>query len=273
MLILLPLAGCPQPEQKPRVVRAGEVTHGKETVAHALGQLERRVALLEQTAKTLARQKAPAPVKLTVKAAPDASPPAAAAGPDAGTPPTPAAAGPASPTAVARGPLTSPGNVVRPRRCQCPPGPTGDRGPAGPPGKNGEVGAAGPQGTPGPQGPRGLQGPPGVQGVAGPAGLRGPQGPPGIYGSKRQVYAASARLQLGAGLNGAVVAACRGPRDLLISGGCAAKPSWLATLGQSSAAGLSPLNRAASWRCEYRNLSRQRTIQISAQVFCVKQSM
>jgi len=259
LLMVMTLWGCPQQQkpQKPQVVQSGEVKHGKKTVAHSLGQLERRVALLEQTAH-------PPPVK--VKAGPDAS-----AAPDAGTgPATPPAAPAKVPPATA-----SPASkiAVTPDRCDCPAGPKGDpgsAGPAGPAGKDGETGAMGPRGVPGPQGPRGLQGPPGIQGIPGPSGPAGPRGPLGAYGSKGQVYRASANLKLGAGLNGAAVAACRGARDLLVSGTCAASPSWLGTLGQAGAKDLEVPHKAASWRCEYRNQSRNRAIQITATVFCIK---
>ena len=257
-------ASCAQEPEKPRVVKAGEVTHGKKTVAQTLGQLERRVALLEQTAT-----RAPAPAAAPAARAPDASLPDRS-GPDRriGVP-SPGRTGPAS----------APGNepvhraVVSPAKCACPAGPRGAVGPPGPPGlagKDGEEGKVGPPGTAGPQGPRGLQGPPGVQGIPGPAGGRGPEGPPGAYGSKRQVYGASARLVLGPGLTGAAVAACRGQRDLLVSGSCMASPSWLGALGQTGATDTAAQNRAASWRCEYRNLSTQRSIQISTRVFCIE---
>ena len=252
-------ADCAQERQQPRVVKAGEIKHGKKTVAHTLGELERRVALLEQTSETAA---APAPAS---------SPPDASVSPDRATKeaaPT-AARTPTDPTKPSPASRVS----IQPHKCACPAGPPGEPGPRGLPGaqgETGETGSEGPRGNPGPQGPRGLQGPSGVQGIPGPSGPRGPEGPPGAYGNKRQIYRASATLALGPGLNGAAVAACRGTRDLLVSGSCKATPSWLGALGQAGATDLKPLQKAASWRCEYLNLSRQRTIQISARVFCIK---
>ena len=122
LLLLIPLAGCPQPEQAPTKVKAGEVIHGKKTVAHSLGQLERRVALLEQTAKTLTRPKPPLTKKKKVKAAPDAAAPDAST-PDAGANSSPAGDRAPAPATVASEPAAAPGNVVRPDRCACPSGP------------------------------------------------------------------------------------------------------------------------------------------------------
>ena len=268
VIVVAALACTPEP-QKPRVVKAGEVKHGKKSVAHALGELERRVALLEQEPSSTPGASTPDAGVL-----PDNSRREAAQATAKAPPTSPAKAPPTSP---AKAPPTSPASraLVQPDKCDCPAGPKGEPGPAGPtgpPGTDGETGAVGPHGSPGPQGPRGLQGPAGVQGVPGPSGPQGPRGPLGAYGSKRQVYRASGKLALGPGLNGAAVAACRGPRDLLVSGTCAANPSWLGALGQAGAADIGTPNRAASWRCEYRNLSRQRVIQISARVFCIKRT-
>ena len=253
------LAACAQERQQPRVFKAGEIKHGKKTVAHALGELERRVALLEQTSRQIP------------SSAPAVSPPDASVAPDQAA----REAAPAKVPSASTKPSPTSRALIQPDSCACPAGPQGEPGPRGlpgPPGKEGETGSEGPRGNPGPQGPRGLQGPSGVQGIPGPSGPRGTAGPPGAYGTKRQVHGASATLALGPGLTGAAVAACRGPKDLLVSGSCAATPSWLGALGQAGAADLELPHKAASWRCEYRNLSRQRTIQISARVFCIKRT-
>jgi hypothetical protein len=75
---------------------------------------------------------------------------------------------------------------------------------------------------------------------------------------------------VGPGLSGAVVAACRDPKDLLISGYCGASPAWLGALGQAGAVEAEVAGSAGSWRCEYRNLSNQSPLTLQAAVFCVK---
>jgi hypothetical protein len=67
-----------------------------------------------------------------------------------------------------------------------------------------------------------------------------------------------------------VVAACRDARDLLISGYCGANPAWLGSLAQSGAVDAEAAGSAASWRCEYRNLSSQTSLALQAGVFCIK---
>ena len=253
------LSSC-TPERQPPQVMAGEVRHGPTTVALALSGLERRVRRLEQDRRTR-------------RLIPTAATPAV---PDAGTAPGVSPDSAAVPD-VAVAPLAAAPTraMVQPVKCSCPQGPRGASGPPGalgPQGTMGQPGAPGPRGDPGPQGPRGLQGPPGIQGVVGPAGRQGPQGPPGAYGSRRQVYSATARLTVGQGQHGAVVVACADPLDLLISGNCAADPVWLGALGWAGAAELERVNRSASWRCEYRNLSSRRTLQIRSTIYCVKPS-
>ena len=156
-----------------------------------------------------------------------------------------------------------------------PPGPTGEPGPRGPIGEQGSAGERGPIGPPGDRGPRGTQGPQGLQGPQGEQGPPGPRGPagaegaPGGYSSKKSVYRASAELSLGAGLTGAAVAACKGNRDLIVSGSCVAQPPWLAMLVQIGASAASDTRRAAAWRCEYKNLSSKSAISISSTAHCL----
>jgi len=75
---------------------------------------------------------------------------------------------------------------------------------------------------------------------------------------------------IGPSLSGAVVAACRDPKDLLISGHCGASPAWLGALGQGGAVDAEATGAAAAWRCEYRNLSSQNALTLQAAVFCIK---
>ncbi len=64
----------------------------------------------------------------------------------------------------------------KPRRCNCPPGPTGATGEPGPPGPTGATG------EPGPPGPTGATGEPGPPGPTGATGEPGPPGPTGATG-------------------------------------------------------------------------------------------
>jgi hypothetical protein len=165
-----------------------------------------------------------------------------------------------------------------------PPGPPGPSGPPGPPGPTGLQGAAGPRGepgpagdpgqpgppgplgTPGPQGPQGVPGPQGIQGVIGPP---GPTGPAGGYSQKKGIYRGNGQLSLGPGLSGAVIATCENEHDLLISGACIANPAWLGMLNQAGAERVEAVSHPSTWRCEYRNLSDQSQLAISATVFCL----
>jgi hypothetical protein len=155
-------------------------------------------------------------------------------------------------------------------------GPAGSAGPKGARGDKGDVGPVGPRGPSGPvggtgpQGPQGLQGPQGIQGPAGPAGPRGPRGEPGGYGDKTSVYRTTAQLRLAAGQTGAVVARCRKPGDLLVSGACNCAPITIGQLGNVGAIWASSARHKAGWRCVYRNRSTRRTTDISAVVYCIK---
>jgi hypothetical protein len=166
-----------------------------------------------------------------------------------------------------------------------PPGVEGPRGPAGPPGEAGPVGPVGPQGAEGPQGPRGnkgdagptgpegIQGPQGVQGqqgLQGGQGVQGPAGPPGAYSAKDDVMRREARISVAAGLVASAVASCEKARDLVVGGGCFADPMWLAQLVASRPLAVGEGGNAGAWRCDYRNASPTTTIEVVAEVYCVR---
>jgi len=238
LLLLTATGGCRKAPPPAERVEAQRVRVGSTDLAQALARIEARLRELETHGSRVDAER----VARALAATPglDLHGPAGPAGPS----------GPAGP-----------------------PGLKGDPGPAGPPGPRGEPGPPGPQGPvgpPGPQGQQGLQGPQGIQGPPGPAGPAGPQGPAGGYSRKRDVYKASAQLSIGPGLSGAVVAACRDARDLLVAGHCGATPAWLGALGQAGAVEAESPTSAAGWRCEYKNLSGRSPLAIAASAFCVK---
>jgi hypothetical protein len=232
-IVVVAAGGCVERKPAPPI-EARQVVRGRGTVEHSLVQLETQVKHLASVAwpnaTLLAQYLGSVPGLLL-----------------------PGPAGPSGPPGPPGPPGKEPG----------PPGPAGVRGEAGPLGPRGEVGPPGPQGTQGLQGPQGIQGPPG------PAGPRGPEGPAGGYSRKRDVYKASARLSIGPNLSGAVAAACRDVKDLLVSGHCGATPAWLGALGQGGAVDVDSAASAAAWRCEYRNLSSRNSLTIDAAVYCV----
>ncbi len=166
-------------------------------------------------------------------------------------------------------------------------GPKGDMGPAGPPGPPGPAGPfglgppgpegpRGPQGNPGPPGPEGLQGiqgAPGVQGQQGQQGGQGPKGPPGpsaAYGSKSDIWRKEARISVGAGLVGGAGGAGARAADMVVTGGCYADPQWMAQLVAARPLALMDQNTSSGWRCDYRNTSPTTTIEVVAEVYCVR---
>lgn len=153
-----------------------------------------------------------------------------------------------------------------------PPGPIGPAGvgPPGPQGERGPRGDVGPKGELGPQGVAGIQGPQGLQGVAGPQGAKGPPGPPGAYAQKSDLARRETRLSVGAGLVATAVASCERAGDLLVTGGCYADPQWLAQLVAARPIAMTDSAAAASWRCDYKNGSPSTTIEIVAEVYCVR---
>lgn len=159
-----------------------------------------------------------------------------------------------------------------------PPGPPGPPGPAGPfglgpPGPEGPRGPIGNPGPRGPEGPQGVDGEPGVQGRqgnAGPQGPRGPVGPSGAYGSKGDIERKEARISVGAGLVATAVATCGRAVDIVITGGCYADPQWMAQLVAARPLAMMDPATASGWRCDYRNTSPSSTIEVVAEVYCVR---
>lgn len=169
------------------------------------------------------------------------------------------------------GPVGPPGPPGSPG----PEGPPGPQGPAGtgPPGPEGSRGAKGDPGPPGPEGPQGVQGLQGAQGLQGPQGTQGPKGPPGpaaTYGAKQDITRKEARISVGAGLVATAIASCDRAIDLLVTGGCYADPQWMAQLVAARPIAMTDGGSPASWRCDYRNTSPSSTIEVVAEVYCVR---
>jgi len=165
-----------------------------------------------------------------------------------------------------------------------PPGPPGPAGPEGPPGPVGPAGtgptghegprgAKGDPGPPGPEGPQGIQGLQGAQGLQGTQGAQGPKGPPGpaaAYASKQDIQRKEARISVAAGLVATAVATSDRVNDLVVTGGCYADPQWMAQLVAARPVAMSDGASPSSWRCDYRNTSPSTTIEVVAEVYCVR---
>lgn len=159
-----------------------------------------------------------------------------------------------------------------------PPGPPGPQGPPGPfgLGPQGPEGARGAKGDPGPPGPEGAQGVQGLQGAQGNQGQQGnpgPKGPPGpaaAYANKTDIIRKESRISVGAGLVATAIANCERSQDLLVTGGCYADPQWMAQLVAARPIAMNDGAAAASWRCDYRNTSPSTTIEVVAEVYCVR---
>ncbi len=156
-----------------------------------------------------------------------------------------------------------------PRGADGPMGPAGvgPPGPEGPRGPKGDVGPMGPEGTQGIQGIQGLQGQQGQQGAMGP---KGPPGPSAAYGTKSDIVRKEARISVQAGLVATAVASCDRAQDLLVTGGCYADPQWMAQLVAARPLAMSDGASPSSWRCDYRNTSPSSTIEVVAEVYCVR---
>lgn len=166
------------------------------------------------------------------------------------------------------GPLGPPGP-------QGPPGPAGPMGPAGvgPQGPEGPRGPIGNPGPPGPEGPQGIQGQPGPQGLQGTQGVQGPKGPVGpasAYANKADITRREARISVTAGLVATAIATCEKTNELLVTGGCYADPQWMAQLVAARPVSMMDTSAPASWRCDYRNTSPSTTIEVVAEVYCVR---
>lgn len=153
-----------------------------------------------------------------------------------------------------------------------PPGPPGPAG-TGPPGPEGPRGAKGDPGPPGPEGPQGIQGLQGPQGLQGTQGTQGPKGPPGpaaAYANKQDIQRKESRISVGAGLVATAIASCERAADLLVTGGCYADPQWMAQLVAARPLAMTDGAAPSSWRCDYRNTSPSSTIEVVAEVYCVR---
>ena len=261
-VVLAPTLACRPSQEDAAPPRATHIGYGTQTVATALTSAQSRHRALDKRLQTLDKHLQTLDKHLrkieTQGTLPDAQHIAAALA--------------AIPGRDLRGPQGARGlrGIDGPQGQKGDRGPTGPVGPAGASGPPGPQGLTGPQGRPGPQGPVGLQGPQGSQGPRGPQGPRGSAGPPGGYTSKQRIYRAQARLRLEAGQTGAALASCLKKKDLLISGSCHILPVWLGVLGQAGAVNANDRHRAAGWRCEARNLSRDVSVQIAASVFCLR---
>lgn len=153
-----------------------------------------------------------------------------------------------------------------------PKGATGTQGPVGPPGPAGPRGEVGKPGPPGPQGIQGLQGPQGIQGPQGPQGPKGPVGPPGAYSGKEDLTRRAKKIAVAAGLVASAVVSCDRPSDLVIAGGCSATPIWSAQLINNAPFGMADRRVKAGWRCDYRNTSVKKSIEVTAEVYCARKT-
>jgi hypothetical protein len=168
--------------------------------------------------------------------------------------------------------LTGPAGPPGPPGPEGPPGPQGPAG-VGPAGPEGPRGAKGDPGPPGPEGPQGVQGLQGAQGLQGPQGTQGPKGPPGpaaAYGNKQDLQRKESRISVGAGLVATAVVSCDRAIDLLVTGGCYADPQWMAQLVAARPVAMTDGASPAAWRCDYRNTSPSSTIEVVAEVYCVR---
>jgi hypothetical protein len=169
--------------------------------------------------------------------------------------------------------LSGPPGPDGPRGQEGAPGPVGPIGPLGPPGPEGPQGAKGNPGPPGPEGAQGIQGEQGIQGrqgIQGPQGVAGPPGPAAAYSTKDDLMRRESRISVGPGLVASAVASCEKSIDLVVNGGCFADPMWMAQLVASRPLALGDTAIASGWRCDYRNSSPSSTIEVVAEVYCVR---
>jgi len=101
-------------------------------------------------------------------------------------------------------------------------------------------------------------------------GPKGPTGPAAAYAAKNDIQRKEARISVGAGLVATAVATCERSIDLVVTGGCYADPQWMAQLVAARPLAMMDVNTAAGWRCDYRNTSPTSTIEVVAEVYCVR---
>lgn len=95
-------------------------------------------------------------------------------------------------------------------------------------------------------------------------------GPGAAYGDKSDIARKESRISVQAGLTATAVVACDRAQDLLITGGCYADPQWMAQLVAARPIAMGDAASPASWRCDYRNTSPSSTIEVVAEVYCVR---
>lgn len=170
----------------------------------------------------------------------------------------------------AKGNVAGPAGALGPPAAEGAPGPIGPPGPPGPEGPQGAKGDPGPLGPEGPQGTQGVQGPQGPQGPQGAQGPKGSPGPAAAYGLKSDLQRREARISVAAGQLATAVASCERAAELVVTGGCYADPQWMAQLVAARPVAAIDNAAAASWRCDYRNTSPSSTIEIVAEIYCVR---
>jgi hypothetical protein len=109
-----------------------------------------------------------------------------------------------------------------------------------------------------------------LQGTQGTQGPKGPPGPAAAYANKQDIQRKESRISVGAGLVATAVASCERAADLLVTGGCYADPQWMAQLVAARPLAMTDGAAPSSWRCDYRNTSPSSTIEVVAEVYCVR---
>ena len=100
--------------------------------------------------------------------------------------------------------------------------------------------------------------------------MKGPPGPSAAYSVKSDIARKESRISVAANLVATAVASCERASDLLVTGGCYADPQWMAQLIAARPIAMSDAAAPSSWRCDYRNTSPTSTIEVVAEVYCVR---
>jgi hypothetical protein len=79
-------------------------------------------------------------------------------------------------------------------------------------------------------------------------------------------------VTVGAGLVASAVAQCEKVEELLVTGGCYTDPMWTAHLIAARPVGMTDTTTAPAWRCDARNTSDTSSIELVAEVYCVRSS-